>query len=107
MAITKTWEVNTMERDLSDGHVNKVIYRVKGIDDSDSTEKDRATGEVNFVKPSSLPSDFKAYDSLDEATVLGWVKTAIGTDEVTAIEKALEDNIALINTPVTATGKPF
>ena len=107
MAITKTWEVNTMERDLSDGHVNKVIYRVKGIDDSDSTEKDRATGEVVFTKPDSLPSDFKAYDTLDEATVLGWVKTAIGTDEVTAIEKALEDNIALINTPVTATGKPF
>ena len=107
MAITKTWEVNTMERDLSDGHVNKVIYRVKGIDDSDSTEKDRATGEVVFTKPDSLPSDFKAYDTLDEATVLGWVKTAIGTDEVTAIEKALEDNIAIINTPVTATGKPF
>ena len=107
MAITKTWEVNTMERDLSDGHVNKVIYRVKGIDDSDSTEKDRATGEVVFTKPDSLPSDFKAYDSLDEATVLGWVKTSIGTDEVTAIEKALEDNIAIINTPVTATGKPF
>ena len=107
MAITKTWEVNTMERDLSDGHVNRVIYRVKGIDDSDSTEKDRATGEVVFTKPDSLPSDFKAYDSLDEATVLGWVKTSIGTDEVTAIEKALEDNIAIINTPVTATGKPF
>lgn len=107
MAITKTWEVNTMERDLSDGHVNKVIYRVKGIDDSDSTEKDRATGEVVFTKPDSLPSDFKAYDTLDEATVLGWVKTAIGSDEVTAIEKALEDNIAIINTPVTATGKPF
>ena len=105
MAITKTWEVNTMERDLSDGHVNKVIYRVKGIDGSE--EKDRATGEVSFIKPSSLPSDFVAYDKLDEATVLGWVKTTLGTDEVTAIEKTLEDNIALINTPVTATGKPF
>ena len=105
MAITKTWQVNTMERDLSDGHVNKVIYRVIGKDDD--TEKDRATGEVNFVKPSSLPSDFVAYDKLDEATVLGWVKAALGTDEVTAIEKAIEDNIAIINTPVTATGKPF
>jgi len=105
MAITKTWEVNTMERDLSDGHVNKVIYRVKGMDGE--TEKDRATGEVNFTKPSSLPSDFVAYDKLDEATVLGWVKTAIGTDAVASIEKQLEDNIALINTPVTATGKPF
>ena len=105
MAITKTWQVNTMERDLSDGHVNKVIYRVKGMDGE--TEKDRATGEVNFTKPSSLPSDFVAYDKLDEATVLGWVKTALGTDAVTSIEKQLEDNIALINTPVTATGKPF
>ena len=65
MAITKTWQVNTMERDLSDGHVNKVIYRVKGMDGD--TEKDRATGEVDFVKPSSLPSDFVAYDKLDEA----------------------------------------
>ena len=105
MAITKTWQVNTMERDLSDGHVNKVIYRVIGKDGD--TEKDRATGEVSFTKPSSLPSDFVAYDKLDEATVLGWVKTAIGTDDVAAIEKTLEDNIALINTPVTATGKPF
>ena len=105
MAITKTWQVNTMERDLSDGHVNKVIYRVKGMDGD--TEKDRATGEVSFTKPSSLPSDFVAYDKLDEATVLGWVKTTLGTDEVTAIEKAIEDRIAIINTPVTATGKPF
>ena len=105
MAITKTWQVNTMERDLSDGHVKKVIYRVKGMDGE--TEKDRATGEVNFTKPSSLPSDFVAYDKLDEATVIGWVKTALGTDQVTEIEKAIEDKIAIINTPVTATGKPF
>ena len=105
MAITKTWQVNTMERDISDGHVNKVIYRVIGKDGD--VEKARETGEVNFTKPSSLPSDFKAYDSLDEATVLGWVKTALGTDEVTAIEKVIDDNIAIINTPVIATGKPF
>ena len=94
-----------MERDSSDGYVNKVIYRVIGKDGD--VEKDRATGEVNFVKPSSLPSDFKAYDSLDEATVLGWIKTALGADEVTAIEKVIDDNIAIINTPVVATGKPF
>jgi len=107
MAVTKTWEVNTMERDLSDGYVNKVIYRVKGIDDADSTEKARATGEVSFTKPSSLPSDFIAYASLTESTVLGWVKTALGTDEVTSIESGLDTEVGLVNTPVTATGKPF
>ena len=105
MAITKTWQVNTLERDVADGHVNKVIYRVKGIDGSE--EKSRETGEVNFTKPSSLPSDFVAYDGLSESTVLGWVKTALGTDQVASIEAKIDADIALINTPVTATGKPW
>ena len=101
MAITKTWEINTLERELADGYVKKVIYRVKGIDGS--TEKVRATGEVTLIKPSTLIP----YKDLTESTVLGWVKTKLGTDEVAAIEKALEDEIALINTPVTGKGKPW
>ena len=109
MAINKVWQVNTMERDLSDGHVNKVIYRVKAIDDSDNTEKDgtRQTCEVNFTKPSSLPSDFVAYDSLTSSTVLGWVTTSLGTDEVTSIETALEAEVNAVITPTTGTGVPW
>ena len=101
MAITKTWEVNTLERELADGYVKKVIYRVKGIDGEE--EKARATGEVQLEKPETLIP----YKDLTESTVLGWVKTKLGTDEVATIEKLLEDEIALINTPVTATGKPW
>ena len=101
MAITKTWEVNTLERELADGYVKKVIYRVKGIDGSE--EKARATGEVNLEKPETLIP----YKDLTESTVLGWVKTKLGTDEVTRVEKWLEDEIALINAPVTGTGKPW
>ena len=106
MAIVKTWEVNTMERDTSDGYVNKVIYRVKAIDDSDNTEApdSRQTGEVNFVKPSSLPSDFKAYDSLDAATCIGWVKTALGSDGVAAVEAAID---AALVPATTSIGKPW
>ena len=105
MAITKTWEINTLERDLSDGYVTKVIYRVKGI--SDSEEKARATGEVIFTKPSSLPSDFVAFDKLTSSTVLGWVTTSLGTDEVTSIETALEAEVTEAITPTTATGVPW
>tara|TARA_R100000742_G_C4269584_1_gene88104 strand:- start:920 stop:1240 length:321 start_codon:yes stop_codon:yes gene_type:complete len=106
MAIVKTWEVNTMERDISDGHVNKIIYRVKAIDNSDNTEApdSRQTGEVTFVKPSSLPSDFKSYESLDAATCISWVKEALGTNGVATIEAAIDKAL----TPVTtAVGKPF
>jgi len=101
MEITKTWEVNTLERELADGYVKKVIYRVKGIDGSE--EKARRTGEVDLAKPDTLVP----YKDLTQDTVLGWVKTKLGTDEVTAIEKSLEDEIKLLNTPVTSTGKPW
>jgi hypothetical protein len=106
MAINKVWEVNTMERDLSDGHVNKVIYRVKAIDDSDNTEApdSRQTGEVNFTKPSSLPSDFVAFDKLDASTCIGWVKTALGSDGVAAVEAAIDK---ALTPPTTAVGKPW
>ena len=105
MAISSTWEVNTLERSLSDGFVNKVIYRVKGL--HDGTEKARATGEVNFAKPSSLPSDFKSYESLSESVCLAWVKDTLGATEVTAIETNLTNKINILNTPVTGTGKPW
>ena len=106
MAIVKTWEVNTMERDISDGHVNTIIWRCKAINDSDNTEApdSRQTGEVSFTKPSSLPSDFKAYDSLDASTCIGWVKTALGSDGVAAVEAAID---AALATPTTAAGKPW
>ena len=106
MAIVKTWEVNTMERDISDGFVNSVIWRCKAIDDSDNKEPpdSRQTGEVTFTKPSSLPSDFKAYDSLEAATCIGWVKTALGTDGVAAVEAAID---AAVAPATTAVGKPF
>jgi len=104
MAITKKWEVNTLERELADGYVKKVIYRVIGIDGSE--EKARATGEVNLEKPETLIP----YKDLTESTVLGWVKAKLNAENdgaVAAIEKSLEDEIALINTPVTSTGKPW
>ena len=110
MAVVKTWEINTCERDLADGYITKVIYRVKATEDDVEIFNTRETGEVNFDKPESLPSDFVAYDKLDETTVIGWVKTKLDADEagrVAAIEKVIDDNIALISTPVTATGKPF
>ena len=101
MAITKTWEVNTLERELADGYVKKVIFRVKGIDGSE--EKARETGSVDLEKPETLIP----YKDLTESKVLEWVKAKLGSEEVARIEKWLEDEIALINPPVTELGKPW
>ena len=73
-----------------------------------SEEKARRTGKVVFIKPESLPSDFISFDTSaktpDEATMITWVKNNLGTDEVTAIEASLKEEIDLINTPVQTTG---
>ena len=111
MAITQTWEFNKTQckRDVADGYFTNVVYRVIGKDGSE--EKARRTGEIAYVKPESLPSGFIAFDESkktpDSATMITWVKDALGTDAVTALEADLKAEIDLINTPVQATGVAF
>tara|TARA_R100000353_G_scaffold21056_1_gene18875 strand:- start:42 stop:347 length:306 start_codon:yes stop_codon:yes gene_type:complete len=100
MAITKTWEVNTLQRELADGYVNKVIYRVNG---TDGTYETRATGEVDLEKPETLIP----YKDLTADTVIGWVKAKLGADQVASIEKAIDDNITLQKTPTHGVGTPW
>ena len=100
MTITKTWEVNTLQRELADGYVNKVIYRVNGTDGTYST---RATGEVDLEKPETLVP----YKDLTQEIVIGWVKEKLGAESVTEIEKAIDDNITLQKTPVHGVGTPW
>ena len=100
MAITKTWEVNTLQRELADGYVNKVIYRVKG---TDGTYETRATGEVDLEKPDTLIP----YKDLTHDTVISWVKAKLGADQVASIEKAIDNNITLQKTPTHGVGTPW
>ena len=100
MTITKTWEVNTLQRELADGYVNKVIYRVKG---TDGTYETRATGEVDLEKPDTLIP----YKDLTAETVIGWVKAKLGADQVASIEAAIDANINLQKTPTHGVGTPW
>ena len=103
MSITKTWEVNTLQRELADGYVNKVIYRVKG---TDGTYETRATGEVDLEKPDTLVP----YKDLTQDTVISWVKAKLEADEsgtVAKIEAAIDENINLQKTPTHGTGTPW
>ena len=109
MTVTKTWSVNTLERELADGYVNKVIYRVDG---TDGTYTFRSTGEVNLPKPDTLVP----YVDLTEETVLGWVKAKLNAqkdaegktiDRVAAIEAAVENGVNEQKTPTTGVGKPW
>ena len=106
---TKTWQVNTMQRELADGYVNKVIYRVNG---EDGTYKFRATGEVDLPKPSTLVP----YGDLTEEVVIGWLKAKLNSDKdeagntidkVAQVEAAVENGVNVQKTPTHGTGTPW
>ena len=100
---TKTWQINTLERELSSGYVSKAIFRVNG---EDGTYKFRATGEVDLPKPDTLVP----YADLTEETVLKWVKDKLDADKagtVAAIEAAVENGVNEQKTPTTGVGKPW
>tara|TARA_R100000152_G_C6634057_1_gene80733 strand:+ start:153 stop:464 length:312 start_codon:yes stop_codon:yes gene_type:complete len=100
---TKTWQINTLQRELADGYVNKAIFRVDG---NDGTYKFRVTGEVDFPKPDTLIP----YADLTEEVVLGWVKAKLDADNagtVAHIETTVENGVNEQKTPTTGVGTPW
>lgn len=103
-----TWTISTLERNTADGGVTVAHWRVTeeetvGTGDDAVTYSASSYGTVGFT-PDASAEGFVAYDSLDEATVLGWVQAELDQD---AIEAALTANITEQKNPVTADGVPW
>jgi len=95
-----TWTISTLERNTSDGGVTVAHWTVTEEDGDYSAS---FYGTVGFT-PDASAEGFVAYDSLDEATVLGWVQAELDQD---AIEATLTANIEGQKNPVTADGVPW
>ena len=95
-----TWTIANLERNVADGGVTVAHWRVTEVDGDYSAS---AYGTVGFT-PDADADDFIAYDSLTEATVLGWVHAEVDQD---ATEAALTANIEAQKNPVSADGMPW
>ena len=101
--MTTTWTIAQLDRELADGYVNTVHYR---IDATDGTYSAGAYGSVGLEKPDTLIP----YKDLTSDIVVGWVKeklTAEDSEAVKKIEAALAANIAEQQTPTVGTGLPW
>ncbi len=101
--MTTTWTISQLDRELADGYVNTVHYRV---DATDGTYSAGAYGSVGLEKPDTLVP----YKDLTSDIVIGWVKAKLDEEEagnVAKIEAALAANIAEQKTPTTGTGLPW
>mgnify|MGYP003146456192 FL=1 len=98
---TIAWKVNTLSRTLSTGRVDSVHYAIDARSD-DEVYSAGAYGELTLEGDVATP-----YADLDEATVVGWVKAALGEDKVAEINAALETRLTEQATPTTGTGVPW
>jgi hypothetical protein len=99
-----TWTISTLESNTADGGVIVAHWRVTEEETvGENTYSASSYGTVGFT-PDASAEGFIAYDSLDEATVLGWVQEQVDQD---AIEASLTANIEEQKAPVTSTGTPW
>lgn len=99
-----TWTISNLERNTADGGVTIAHYRVTASETVDEvTYSASSYGTVGFT-PDAEAEGFVAFESLDEDTVLGWVKDQL---DVESIESGLTANIETQKAPATLSGLPW
>ena len=98
------WKIENMKRQLSDGLVIKVNYRVVAKDKELIADK---RGEITLTGDSSSP-DFIAYQDLKESDVVAWVKLEVDVAAIeTEVQSSLDAKIAARSARQTASGLPW
>lgn len=98
--IEYTWTIATCEHEVGTGGITVAHWRVSAAD-GDFTAS--AYGTCGFTPDATAP-DFKPYDQITEAEVLGWVWGSVDKD---AAEASLATQIEAQKNPVTAAGTPW
>jgi hypothetical protein len=98
-----TWTISNMDRDIKQGDKDDVVTTIHWR--ASETDSDGNTGSSYGSVGVTLGSEsFIAYADITEANAIAWAKHAIGSDEVTAIETSIANQITEMKTPTVASG---
>ena len=111
MAISYTWNVNTVDVYPTDeGHSNviyNVHWRLNATDTQVDAEGNPYTASVYGTQAldTSDLSNFTDFDNVTSSQVQGWVEGAMGAEEVQSLKDGLDANIAGQINPTSVTKK--
>lgn len=110
MAIGYTWDCKTVDTyptlDSNADVVYNVHWRLTAEDDANQDADGNNWTATSYGTQSVDTSDissFTAFADLSASDVQGWVETAMGSDDVTALKTGLDAQIALLITPTSVT----
>ena len=106
MAITYTWSIVDMERQITMGDKSDVITQITyKLDGTETVDGKAHTGSMSETVNVELGSQtFKAFSSVSEANAIQFVKDKLGADGITNSELNVSNQISESQTPVTAKG---
>ena len=98
MSITTKWIIMSLECKPAEGDLTNVVQTVHWtVNGTDGTYAGSAYGAVGV--PVADPVTFTPYESLTEDEIVGWVKTVLGEETVTAYEANVANQITAQVTP--------
>jgi len=96
------WTVSAMDYTVSqDGHTNVVNTVHWRVSKTDGDHSGSSYGTVGLEAPSGT---FVEWDDITEDIAVGWAKAALGDEQVSSIEVAIDAQIAEQATPTSGTG---
>jgi hypothetical protein len=102
------WDIVNMERELPDGatppngQIHTIHYTVTRYDQSETAG---SYGSVGLGDPN--PDDYTPFSQITKEQAVGWVKDALGAEQVAAIETSLEAQIQEELNPTRSAGVPW
>jgi hypothetical protein len=100
MTTSFTYKVVALNHEIADGFVFSGGYTVKA---HDGTYEAGAYANIEFERPETLIP----FSSLEEETVIGWIKDKLGAEAIANIEGQLQARLDEQIAPTQATGLPW
>ena len=109
-----TWDIAALDATKTVGSLSDVVTTVHwtasdsetvGSGDSAVVHSGSAYGSVKLAEPDS--GSFIAYADITKDNAIAWAKAALGSDEVTAIETGIANQITESKTPTKTSGVPW
>ena len=101
-----TWDGVALDATKTVGSLSDVVTNVHWTaSDSDGEHSGSSYGSVELAAADS--GSFTAYKDITKDNAIAWVKAALGSDEVTAIETSIAAQITESKTPTVSSGVPW